>query len=201
MTCPKCGATVDEGEKFCTKCGVGVAMSAGELVAQDPVPSLARLSASSSMGTARKWLLAISIITLLSGFVFYAINNSDVEKQIREVEAATASLDPEMRDAMMKEQTGMTFQEAIDHDRGMVKLLLVTNIGLSVVYFGLWIWAKRKPFTAAVIALLLFLTVIVVNAVIEPKTLPQGIIVKILFIAALAKAISAGNEERRLAGA
>lgn len=198
--CPKCGTSVDAGEKFCTRCGVGVSVTEAGVVAQDPIPTAASFEASAKMGTARKWLLAISIITLVSGFIFYAIQKSDVDKQIRDAEAATAGMDPAERDQLMVRESGMTFQQAVDHDRGMVTMLLVTNIGLSVVYLGLWFWAKRQPFTASVVALLLFLTVIIIGAVLDPKTLAQGIIVKGLFIAALAKAISAGNAERRLVG-
>jgi len=51
------------------------------------------------------------------------------------------------------------------------------------------------------IALLLFLTVIVISAVLEPTSLAQGVVVKILFIAALGKAVMAGREERRILGA
>lgn len=62
----------------------------------------------------------------------------------------------------------------------------------------MWFWAKRNALAATVTALLLFITVIGVNAVYEPKSIAQGVVIKILFIAALAKAISAALEERRL---
>ena len=122
----------------------------------------------------------------------------EVEKQISQAETQIAGIDPVQRDELMKQQTGMTWDEAKAHDRGQVNLLLFVNIGLSIVYFGMWIWAKRNALAASVTALLLFITVIVVNGVYDPKTLPQGIIVKIFFIGALAKAISAAQEERRL---
>lgn len=94
----------------------------------------------------------------------------------------------------------MTWDELVAHDRGLVTLLLVVNIGLSVIYLGLWFWAKSNPYAAALVALLLFLTVIVISAVYEPATLAQGILVKILFIAALGKAVVSGREERRILG-
>lgn len=150
------------------------------------------------IGRARKWLMAISIITLLSGFIFYAINKDEVEKQIRQAEVQIANIDPVERDALMKEQTGMTWAEAVAHDRGQVTLLLVINIGLAIVYLGMWFWARRNALAATVTALLLFITVIFVNAAYEPKTLAQGLIVKIFFIVALAKAIGAAQEERKI---
>lgn len=159
-----------------------------------PIPNSLK---SGSLGTARKWLLAISIITLISGFVFYAINNDEVEKQLREAQSALAHLTPEERDQALKETINMTWDEVVAHDRGLVRLLLIVNIALSVIYFGLWFWARKNPYAAALVALLLFLTVIVISAVYEPQTLYQGILIKILFIVALAKAVSAGREERR----
>jgi hypothetical protein len=153
------------------------------------------------MGKARTWLLAISIITLISGLVFFAIQKPEVEKQIREAEVATAGIDPVERDRLMRKEVGMSFSEAMAHDRGQVTLLLAINVSLAVIYFGLWFWAKKNPYMAALIALMLFLAVIVVSAVFDPKTIAQGVIVKVLFLLALTRAVKAGNEERRLLGA
>lgn len=157
------------------------------------------LEASNKISKARKWLLAISVLTLVTGFIFYAIQRSEVEKQIRDAEAQMASIDPAVRDAMLKEKIGMTWAQAIKHDRGQVNLLLGINIALAAIYLGLFFWARRNALAATVIALILFITVIAVNAALDPKTLPQGILVKILFIAALAAAISAAQRERKLA--
>jgi len=211
-------------ERFCTSCGAPMAtdpvsdpvasaasdpatalapdLAAGPAAATAPAPTptLVSLDVTPAHSTARKWLLAISIITLLSGFVFYAIQKRDVEKEIRLAEDATAYMDPAERDQLMLQEVGMTFEEALAHDRGMVTLLLVVNIVLAVIYFVLWFWAKKNPYTAALIALLLFLTVIVVSAVLEPESLSQGVIVKALFIAALVRALKAGADARKLAG-
>lgn len=120
-----------------------------------------------------------------------------MEEQIRTAEAQIAGMDPETVDAMMKQQVGMTWAEAKAHDRGQVNLLLFVDIGLSAAFLGMWVWAKRNALAASVTALLIFITVIGINAVFDPKTLAQGIIVKIFFIAALAKAISVAQAERR----
>lgn len=99
---------------------------------------------------------------------------------------------------MLKDKVGMTWAEVVRHDRNQVKLLLGVNIGLAAIYLGLFFWARRNPLAATVTALILFITVIAINAVLEPATLAQGILVKILFIAALAAAISAAQRERKL---
>jgi hypothetical protein len=203
MNCPnpRCGVAVTADEKFCSGCGAGIAVGAdGNAMLYDRVSPKLDLSGG-HLGTARKWLLAISIITLLSGLVFWGINKSEMEKQLRDAETQLSGFSPEERDARLKEAVGMTWDEVVKHDRGLVTMLLVVNIALSVIYFGLWFWAKSNPYAASLVALLLFLTVIVISAVYEPSTLAQGILVKILFIGALIKAVTAGREERRMLGA
>ena len=196
--CPKCSADVTAGEKFCAACGQAVVEGVQRPMDMPPEVIGLGMERDARIGRARKWLMAVSIITLLTGFVFWAINNDKVEKDIREAETATMGMDPAMRDELVKQETGMTWEEAKAHDRGQVKLILFVNIGLAVLYLGMWFWARRNALAATVTALLLFVTVIGVNAVYDPKTIAQGMILKIFFIAALAKAISAAQEERRI---
>jgi hypothetical protein len=193
--CWRCNALIAAHERFCATCGAGI----GGGTSLETTPGRVDLDAVTKISKARKWLLAVSILTLLTGFVFYAIQRSDVEKQIREATAQLASVDPATRDATLKEQIGMTWAQAVRHDRNQVKLLLGVNIGLAVLYLGLFFWARRNALAATVTALILFVTVIAINAVLEPATLAQGLVVKALFIAALAAAISAAQRERKLA--
>ncbi len=93
----------------------------------------------------------------------------------------------------------MTWAQVQAHDRGLVTQQLAINLGLAAVFLGLWFWAKKNVLAASVVALLLFITVVAINGVLEPGTLYQGIIVKIFFVAALVKAISAAQQERKLA--
>jgi hypothetical protein len=205
MRCPKCAAEVAAGERFCAACGTGVAVVDGVLQAQDPAPpvgvTLDAGERDARIGRARKWLFWISIITLVSGFIFYAMAKDECEKQISQGEEQLAGMDPEIRDARLKQNMGMTWDEIKAHDRGLVTLMLVVNIALAAVYLGMWFWAKRNPLAASVTALLLFITVIVVNGVYEPKSFAQGFLVKIFFIIALSKAIGAAQQERRLQAA
>jgi hypothetical protein len=198
QACAKCSAAIAPDETFCSACGEPIGRVSGG-VYQDPPPQnrTSPIEAEAAMRRARKWLLAISILTLITGAILFAVGKNNVEDQIQQAERATAHLDPEVRDARFKAATGMTFDEAVAHDRGQVNLLLVVNIGLAAFYLGMWFWAKRNARAATVTALLMFVTTIVVNAVLEPNTLYQGIIVKILFIVALAKAISVAREAPR----
>ncbi|HEY5923421.1 MAG TPA: zinc ribbon domain-containing protein, partial [Kofleriaceae bacterium] len=126
--CPKCAADVAAGETFCAACGAS--MVAGVERPMDIPPEVIGLGGErdARIGRARKWLLAISIITLVSGFIFYAIGKDEVEKQIREAEVQISGLDPTTRDELVKQETGMTWEEVKAHDRGQVNLLLFINI-------------------------------------------------------------------------
>jgi len=76
--------------------------------------------------------------------------------------------------------------------------LIVLNVALSATQGGLWWWAKRSVFPAAVVSLTLYLTVILVDAIADPSTLARGWLIKFFFISALAKAIQAGLAVKRL---
>jgi hypothetical protein len=197
MNCPTCGVAVTADEKFCSGCGAGIAIgSDGNAVLYDRVVSP---KASSPHGsTARKWLLALSIITAIGGIAMYFYTNGESEADIAKAESILAGHTTAEKDAIYQQQVGMTFEEVKAHQRGLVKLQLVTNIALSVLFLGLWFWARTNPYAAALVAFLLFITVIVVSAVYEPKTLVQGIVVKILFTIGLIQAIKSGREERRI---
>jgi hypothetical protein len=89
----------------------------------------------------------------------------------------------------------MRQQLASDADRNM---LLGTTAVLFVLHVGLYFWAKTAPLAAAVAALLLFVTVHVANAAMDPSTIYKGMVIKVAFILILAKAIQAGLEIHRL---
>lgn len=76
--------------------------------------------------------------------------------------------------------------------------ILGTNAALLVIHIGLFFWAKKAPFAAAVVALCLFITVHLINAIIDPTSIYQGIIIKILFLVVLIKAVSAGQQANRI---
>jgi cytochrome bd-type quinol oxidase subunit 2 len=202
MNCPECGSAIAEGENFCARCGHRVGTSP-----EEPEEAAVRAQALREGGRqleaarkGRRYILAVAILTLVSGVVIYMVQKSQVEAQIRNAEAAMAGIDPEERDRVMKERIGMTWAEAVEYDRRMVVANLVVNLVLTAVYFGLWIWARRNAFAAALSALLIFLTVVVVSAIVEPKTLYQGILIKIIVVGGLLTAVSAGYRARRISG-
>jgi hypothetical protein len=196
MTCPHCGATAAPNEAFCPSCGKKIGATADELRHERALEL-----AHKKIETARKWLIAVGIMTWVSGVAFYFIQKSQVEDEIGKVEAQVAQLSPEQRDAAFKTATGMTYAEAVAHDRGQVTMLLIINLALGVIYLGLSFAVRKNALVATVIALLLFVTVIAVSAMFDPKTLAQGVYLKIVFVVALASAVQAAVQARRAAAA
>lgn len=70
--------------------------------------------------------------------------------------------------------------------------------GIGVIFFVLFLWARRNPLPAAITGLVLFVSVHLLDAVADPSALVRGIIVKIIIVVVLARAIAAGVRHRKL---
>jgi len=81
---------------------------------------------------------------------------------------------------------------------GEITFSLASAGALFAIHMGLWWWAKTAPFEAAVVALVLFVTLQVVWATLDPQTLARGLIIKVLFLVALIQAVKAGVDVQRL---
>jgi hypothetical protein len=74
---------------------------------------------------------------------------------------------------------------------------LIAAAIMTGIYLLLGFWSQQKPLIALVLGLFLYLTNIVLSAIIEPETIYQGIIVKIIVIAFLAKGINSALHLRK----
>lgn len=79
----------------------------------------------------------------------------------------------------------------------MAQTILVINLVLAAIYMGLGIWARSSPLAAGIAGLALFLTTHVVAAVLDPTSIVQGLLVKIIVVVVLIKAIQAGLKYRQ----
>jgi hypothetical protein len=74
---------------------------------------------------------------------------------------------------------------------------LIASGILSIVYLALAYWSQEKPLIAMVLGLLVYLTTIVINAIVEPETIHRGIIMKVLIIGFLGKGINSALQLRK----
>ena len=77
-------------------------------------------------------------------------------------------------------------------------LIFAINLVLAGVQTGLWLWSKKNLLPAAVTSLVLFVSIHLLDAITDPASIFRGIIMKVLFIAALVQAIRAGLSARTL---
>jgi hypothetical protein len=70
--------------------------------------------------------------------------------------------------------------------------------GVAVIFFCLFLWARRNPLPAAIVGLVLFLSLHLLDAVADPAAIGRGVLVKVIIIVILAKAIQAGVKHRKL---
>ena len=66
---------------------------------------------------------------------------------------------------------------------------LITNLILAAVMVGLAQWGKRAPFPAMIVATATYAVVVVSNAMLDPKSIGQGIFMKILIVGLLVRGV------------
>jgi hypothetical protein len=71
-------------------------------------------------------------------------------------------------------------------------LTLVIGLVVSALYIGLWKWSEHQPLGATATGLGIFVTLHLANAVVDPATIMQGIIVKIAILVLLIRGVRAG---------
>jgi len=97
----------------------------------------------------------------------------------------------------------------------LVLNLIILGVSVPDAYEYLWIdiliwgafiagfillgfWTKKKPYTAIVSALILYIVFIIFNAVLDMTTIYKGIILKIVIIVLLVKGINDAREAQRM---
>lgn len=75
--------------------------------------------------------------------------------------------------------------------------VLITNGILSIIYIVLGSYTNKKPLMAILLGLLLYLTTIIISAILDPSTLISGIIWKVLIIAYLSKGVYSASSIKK----
>jgi hypothetical protein len=78
------------------------------------------------------------------------------------------------------------------------KMILAALCGAAVVFYLLAFWARRNPLPAAIVGLVLIVTLWVADALLDPAAATRGIIIKIIIVVVLIRAIRAGVQHRQL---
>lgn len=69
--------------------------------------------------------------------------------------------------------------------------VLIVNLILATVMAALSLWARRSPLPAVLIATATYAVIVVANGIVDPATIGQGLLMKIIIIAFLIRGIKA----------
>jgi hypothetical protein len=195
IMCPACNGAIVVGDKFCEKCGAKV-------TAEQEASLLERLEHSSGdmaehmkqVRAARQTIMVLAVMFVLGGVVMYFIAQGTAETALNNLRGLDAAM------TYPQEVQGQTV--TVGRLREMVesepRQLLLLNIFLAGLMGGLWLWAKKSVLPAMLVALAVFATVHVASAMMDPKTIVQGIYIKIFAIVVLTRGVRAALAARKL---
>lgn len=139
---------------------------------------------------ASKMLLVLSVLFVIGGTIFGFMNKSEADK----ARAQIAQLDPSQ--TLVVEGKTYTLPELLKEIDREVMMVFAINYFLAVVMFGLFLWSRKAALPAMVTGLCVYIAVIALSAAIEPKSLMQGVLIKIIAIVVLVSGIKAALQER-----
>jgi len=73
-------------------------------------------------------------------------------------------------------------------------VLMIVNLCICLLYLILAAWADKNPFGAILTAFIIYVTLIIVNAFLDPPKLFQGLLMKLFFVAAFVKGIRSAKD-------
>lgn len=71
---------------------------------------------------------------------------------------------------------------------------LIFSAILAAIFLVLAYWSQHKPFAALLSALLLYIMVIALNAIVEPMTIFKGVLVKVIILSFLIKGVYSASQ-------
>ncbi|RYZ07355.1 MAG: zinc ribbon domain-containing protein [Myxococcales bacterium] len=185
VPCGSCGKPIRGGDDFCEACGSKVDPSLktalrDRLAASDADYAAHKKKMSSAQGT----IGALAILFVIGGAVFYFITRGQVDDALQQL-AGVGDAQP-LNEAVGSATTVGELRSALQSQPYQV---LGLNLFLAAVMAGLWVWSKRALLPAIITALGIYVAVQLASAMYDPKTLAQGMILKVIVIVALVKGV------------
>ncbi|WP_375771482.1 hypothetical protein NR798_11435 [Archangium gephyra] len=140
-----------------------------------------------------KWIGALAILFAISGFLMFALQQVETNKALEHLQQFQD--EDVLQPIDGKVYTAGELRVAVEREPYQV---LMVNLLVAGLMTALWVWAKRAPLPAIACAFALFLVVHLVSAMIDPTSIPKGMIIKILAIVALGKGLKAALEARAM---
>ena len=171
IACPHCGASNPSTGTFCESCGKALPSA----VSSSPrVTSAAGGFAGTGVGR--------------------TLQAAELHKQAKKAAGALLAV------AILQTVVGAIVLVALGNTvpAPLRNAAMVQVFGIAAVFFGLYAWARKQPLPAAIVGLIVYVTLNLIYGIMNPETLVQGIIVKLIIIGVLVSAIQAGVKYRQL---
>jgi hypothetical protein len=172
LHCPSCNATVRSFDRFCDGCGKAL-------------PTAETRMHEKQVRDATNGLFWLAGMFMVFGTFMFFISRTQATEALTSLAALGAD--------EMLEIEGETY--SVGELRGQIGFepwnVLITNVVLAMSMIGLGFWGRRAALPAILVATAIYAMVIVTNGILDPKTIAQGIFVKIIVIVFLVRGIKA----------
>lgn len=173
LHCASCKATARTFDKFCPACGKAM-------------PSASSRQHGLEVGSATSTIKWLAVLYLVFGAIMYYVVQAQVAGSLQQLSG-------------MAPEEVLAPIDGVTYNAGQLRSLLeqeprnvlIVNWILAAVMGGLAFWSRRAPLAAVIIALATFIVVNVGNALVNPATLAQGWILKLIVVVMLSRGISA----------
>ena len=172
--CTQCGTAGKPYDRYCTHCGHGM-------------PSADTYAHRRNVRQATRYMLWLSALFALSGIVFFLMIHAQETRAL----ARLSGLDAHA--TYPKPIEGVIYTVAALRQRILWEEWspLVVNAVLALTMVGLGLWGRRAPLPSILIGAATYGAVVVLNAVVNPLTLAQGLVVKLIVVAMFYRGIKA----------
>lgn len=172
IKCSACGATVKTYDRFCGECG-------------HSMPTAEECAHQKHVKDATGVIRGLALLFLIFGVIMFFVTKSQSAAALAKLQ----SMNPES--LFPTPVNGVTYTVAALRDQILWEpwSVLIVNLILATVMGGLFVWGKRAPLAAVLVATATYIVVNVTNAIIDPRTIAQGMYLKIIIVAFLVKGI------------
>lgn len=177
-TCPQCASPIRPFNRFCNACGATL-----------PRPELVHAEVKAKEGASA--IGALAILFVIAGLFTFYVTLQQATTALASLEGRAADEVISVPGAVDRGQPLKTVGELRQEIQAEPVGVLVLNLFLAAVMAGLWVWGRRNPFPAIVIALATYLAVIVGNAIVSPASLASGLLVKLIVLTYLFRGLKA----------
>jgi hypothetical protein len=174
IKCEACATVARAYDRFCGKCGKAMP-TAEDYELQKNVKSATG---------AIKWL---AVLFVLGGLLFFFITKNQSDAALAKLDGVSAELEYAPPIQGRTYTVGELRKQIAWEPWGV----LIVNLILAAIMLGLSLWARRSPLPAVLVAAATYAVVIVSSAIMDPATLAQGWIIKLIIIAFLIRGIKA----------